>query len=196
MHSRITLNSGGSLLKNDGTSYILLNAEGVDHSASSGLSNIKRMRQVPQQVEQKQTIHVSQKLRLHPYILHKIKLKILLEGINPLIHKLSQRFASFPNYSLNILRYAFALSEPQKFIFTEKATEWSNAGVNDTEFFNLTSSFVGEVIWDPETSGMTIELNNVKYNFCNVPHRIFESFQGAASKGAYFTRIIKGQYNC
>jgi len=195
MHSKILLNSGGSILLNDGSSFLLLNQEGEDHTASSGFTKRQRM-QIPQQVEHKQTIHVSQKLRLHPYILSKIKIRILLEGINPLIQKLNQRFASFPNYTKNIIRTALHLDEPQRFFFTEKATEWSNAGVNDTEFFNLTSSFVGEVIWFPETSGMTIELNNVKYNFCNVPHRIFLAFQSSPSKGNFFSTVIRGNHDC
>jgi len=194
VHSLLKLNTGFNISLNSGGS-ILLNAEGEDHTASSGFTKRQRM-QIPQQVEQKQTIHISQKLRLHPYILQKIKLKILSEGINPLIHKLSQRIASFPNYTQNIIRTALHLDEPQRFFFDEKATEWSNAGVNDTEFFNLTSSFVGEVIWDPTTSGMSIELNSVKYNFCNVSHRTFLAFQASPSRGSYFSTVIRGNHDC
>jgi len=43
---------------------------------------------------------------------------------------------------------------------------------------------------------MRIILNGVIYNFCNVPERIFDSFSGADSKGAFFNRNIKTQFDC
>jgi len=193
VHSKILLNSGGSILLNDGSSFLLLNEVGPTHAASGGHTKRQRL-QIPQQQEQKQVIHVSQKLRLHPYILHKLKIKILLEGVNPLLQKLSLRVASFPNYTNNIIRLALNLDKKKSFIFTEKASEWKAAG--DIHFFLQPSSFVGEVIYDPETNGMTIELSGLKYSFCNVPFRVFDSFAGAASKGAYFARNIKGLYDC
>jgi len=62
--------------------------------------------------------------------------------------------------------------------------------------FNMPSSFVGKVTYDVESQGMRILLNGKPYNFCNVPERIFDSFQGANSKGAFFARNIKTQFNC
>jgi len=169
---------------------LLLNAEGPDHTASSGFTKRQRL-QVPQQ-QQKQIIHVSQKLRLHPYILHKIKLKILLQGINPLLQKLSLRIASFPNYTNNIIRLAQNLEKPKSFIFTEDAKEWREA--DDIHFFLQPSSVVGEVIFDPVTNEMTIELLGTKYSYFNVPFRIFDSFAGSPSKGSFYNRIIKGKF--
>jgi len=62
--------------------------------------------------------------------------------------------------------------------------------------FTHSSSFVGNVRYNTETQGMTMILNGKEYNFCNVPARVFDSFQGADSKGAFFARSIKGQFNC
>ena len=62
--------------------------------------------------------------------------------------------------------------------------------------FTGSSSFVGNVRYNRETQGMRILLNGIPYNFCNVPERIFDSFEGADSKGAFFGRQIKGQFDC
>lgn len=61
--------------------------------------------------------------------------------------------------------------------------------------FNAPSSFVGKVTWF-EDQTMTINLSGTVYNFCSVPRRTFEAFRGANSKGAFFTRNIKGQHDC
>lgn len=61
--------------------------------------------------------------------------------------------------------------------------------------FDLPSSFVGKVTWF-EDGTMTIELNGRIFNYCNVPRRVFESFKGAGSKGAFFVRNIRGIYEC
>lgn len=62
--------------------------------------------------------------------------------------------------------------------------------------FTQPSSFVGTVTYSPFFQKMGIELPGKLYSFCRVPERIFDSFQGAASKGAFFNRNIKGQFNC
>ncbi len=62
--------------------------------------------------------------------------------------------------------------------------------------FTHSSSFVGNVRYNTDTQGMTMILNGKEYDFCDVPARIFDSFQGADSKGAFFARSIKGQFNC
>lgn len=62
--------------------------------------------------------------------------------------------------------------------------------------FTHSSSFVGNVRYNTETQEMRILLNGKAYNFCNVPRRIYEAFQGADSKGAYFNRSIKTQFDC
>lgn len=62
--------------------------------------------------------------------------------------------------------------------------------------FQHSSSFVGKVTFTPDLNTMEINLNGKVYGFCNVPERIFDGFEGAPSKGAYFGRNIKGQFDC
>ena len=70
--------------------------------------------------------------------------------------------------------------------------------VGNPEFraFTHSSSFVGNVIWDRESREMEILLNGSKYHFCNVSERLFDSFEGADSKGAFFNREIKTLHDC
>ena len=70
--------------------------------------------------------------------------------------------------------------------------------VGNPEFksFTHSSSFVGNVIWDRESREMEILLNGNKYHFCNVSERLFDSFEGANSKGAFFNREIKTLHDC
>ena len=62
--------------------------------------------------------------------------------------------------------------------------------------FDPDSSFVGTVKYDQDNQSMQIELNGKKYDFCNVEERLFDSFSGAGSKGAFFNREIKSLHNC
>ena len=62
--------------------------------------------------------------------------------------------------------------------------------------FDPDSSFVGTVKYDQDNQTMQIELNGKKYDFCNVEERLFDSFSGAGSKGAFFNREIKSLHNC
>ncbi len=70
--------------------------------------------------------------------------------------------------------------------------------VGNPEFrsFTHSSSFVGNVIWDRESRQMNILLNGSKYSFCDVSERLFDSFEGADSKGAFFNREIKTLHDC
>ncbi len=62
--------------------------------------------------------------------------------------------------------------------------------------FTHSSSFVGNVKYDQDNQSMEIILNGRTYNFCNVSERLFDSFQGADSKGAFFNREIKTLHDC
>ncbi len=62
--------------------------------------------------------------------------------------------------------------------------------------FDMPSSFVGKVTYTPDFSTMEIELLGKTYGFCGVPERIYDSFEGASSKGAFFNRNIRGQFDC
>jgi len=62
--------------------------------------------------------------------------------------------------------------------------------------FDMPSSFVGKVTYSPDFSTLEIELLGRVYGFCGVPERIFDAFEGTSSKGAFFNRNIKGQFDC
>ena len=62
--------------------------------------------------------------------------------------------------------------------------------------FNQPSSFVGQVEYFPDELSMNIRLNNKLYSFCNVSERLYDSFEGAGSKGAFFNREIKTLHDC
>jgi len=62
--------------------------------------------------------------------------------------------------------------------------------------FTHSSSFIGNVRYNTETGEMRILLNGKAYNFCNISRRLFDSFEGANSKGAFFAREIKGLHDC
>jgi len=83
------------------------------------------------------------------------------------------------------------------FDFEEDAEEWKGV-LTEQRFtaFTHSSSFVGNVLWDSESLQMEIILNGKTYRFCGVTGRTFEGFRGANSKGAYFARNIRGQFNC
>jgi len=43
---------------------------------------------------------------------------------------------------------------------------------------------------------MEIILNGKTYEFCNVSERLYDSFEGANSKGAFFNREIRTLHDC
>ena len=88
------------------------------------------------------------------------------------------------------------ISQPKTktFTFRENHEEW--AKLERVTAFTHTSSWVGQVIYDSESQEMAITMNGKKYLFCGVPDRIFDAFEGADSKGAYYARNIKEQFSC
>ena len=70
--------------------------------------------------------------------------------------------------------------------------------VGNPEFraFTHSSSFVGNVKYDQDEQSMEVILNGKTYDFCNVSERLFDSFEGADSKGAFFNREIKTLHDC
>ena len=81
--------------------------------------------------------------------------------------------------------------------FEIKAEEWQTINAEEILHFKDPSVVVGLVTYDTETGGLSIFLGgDNRYDYCNVPARIFDSFRGADSKGAYYNRNIKGQYLC
>jgi hypothetical protein len=62
--------------------------------------------------------------------------------------------------------------------------------------FTHSSSFVGNVRYDPDTQKMHVLLNGKGYDLCGISQREYDAFEGATSKGSYFNRILKGNKNC
>ncbi len=89
-------------------------------------------------------------------------------------------------------------SKKKKFEFKEVLDEHWKAIIQEVRFraFTHSSSFVGNVKYDQDEQSMEMILNGETYKFCNIPERIFDAFEGADSKGAYFNRNIKTQFNC
>lgn len=85
---------------------------------------------------------------------------------------------------------------PHAFEFVEHHEAWNELLKERTTAFTHSSSFVGHVIYDSDTQEMLITLSGEKYVFCRVPDRVFDGFEGAGSKGAFFNREIKGLYDC
>jgi len=90
--------------------------------------------------------------------------------------------------------------KPKKFKtfdFEESPEQWQGI-LTEQKFkaFTHSSSFVGNVRLDVKTGQMRILLNGKPYTFCNVSERLFDAFQGAPSKGAFFARNIRGQFDC
>jgi len=87
----------------------------------------------------------------------------------------------------------------KEFYFIIKPDDWKSL-LTEADFvaFTASSSFVGNVRYDKDTSEMRILLGSSgkAYNFCNVPQRKYDSFEGAESKGAFFNREIREQHDC
>jgi len=202
MSDSILLNDGSSfLVLNDGTSKILLNTHVAPAPASSGRFT-RRQRQ--QQIIPQLTIQDFTKLIItRPFMLKEFAMSLtsipqLIQKVNLLLtfKSLYLRMASKPIHGLNLIKMALKMDEVKTFSFEESAKEWEKADTNREKSFSMSSTFVGKVTFTPQGNTLEIELNGIKYGFCNVPERIYDSFKGASSKGAYFTRIIKGNFDC
>ena len=120
---------------------------------------------------------------------------------------------------INIIKKAMSMSEVRTFSFRESSQNWESADtlsdldkriktLNDKidelqrdlnpreKDFSHPSSFVGTVTYTPESNTMEITMNGNVYGFCGVPERIFDAFEGASSKGAFYNRSIRSQFNC
>ncbi len=118
---------------------------------------------------------------IHPSILME-RVNINQVKIAKIAHymKILEQIDSLPEATPNI----------KSFEFSEQVTD------PILRSFTASSSFVGNVRYNRETQGMRILLNGKAFNFCNVPERVFDAFEGAASKGAFFARNIRTQFDC
>tara|TARA_R110000824_G_scaffold314988_1_gene501905 strand:+ start:141 stop:407 length:267 start_codon:yes stop_codon:yes gene_type:complete len=87
---------------------------------------------------------------------------------------------------------------PRGFEFKEALDEHWIKLIQEVRYraFTHTSSFVGNVKYDQDNQSMEVILNGFTYSFCNVSERLFDSFEGADSKGAFFNRQIKTLHDC
>ena len=87
---------------------------------------------------------------------------------------------------------------PRGFEFKESIDEHWESLIQEVRFraFTHSSSFVGNVKYDQDLQEMEIILNGKTYDFCNVSERLFDAFEGADSKGAFFNREIKTLHDC
>lgn len=86
--------------------------------------------------------------------------------------------------------------EPKEFDDDLKKEEVKEIERDREVDFNQPSSFVGTVTYTIDLQTMEIELNGRIYGYCNIPQRLFDSFQGSPSKGKFYNRSIKGQFLC
>ena len=82
------------------------------------------------------------------------------------------------------------------FEFIDKHENWKELLEVRFRAFTHSSSFVGNVQYDQDNQSMEIILSGKTYNFCGVSERLFDSFEGATSKGSFFNREIKTLHDC
>lgn len=62
--------------------------------------------------------------------------------------------------------------------------------------FTHSSSWIGNVRYNPQNQTMRVMMNGKGYGFCGVPESVYDSWEGSPSKGEFWWRQIKDQYNC
>jgi len=62
--------------------------------------------------------------------------------------------------------------------------------------FTHSSSWIGNVRYNPQNQTMRVMMNDKGYGFCGVPESVYDSWEGSPSKGEFWWRNIKDQYNC
>jgi len=62
--------------------------------------------------------------------------------------------------------------------------------------FTHSSSWIGNVRYNPQNQTMRVMMNGKGYGFCGVPEKVYDSWEGSPSKGEFWWREIKDRYNC
>lgn len=88
------------------------------------------------------------------------------------------------------------LTTKKEFKFKGEIKEWSVLLKEELRTFDQSSSFIGTVVYDTQRQEMVITIGPTVYNFCDVPERKYDGFEGTGSKGAFFNREIKQQHDC
>lgn len=113
------------------------------------------------------------------------------------------------NFDMSVPPWRYDVEQSQSAPINMPSVAIYPSGITETSFefnettedqrekdFDAASSFVGRVNYTPELQTMEITLNGKRYDYCSIPERIFDSFKGASSKGAFYNREIKGIYMC
>lgn len=58
------------------------------------------------------------------------------------------------------------------------------------------SSFLHQACFDEESKTLTLLIKSNYYTYCDVPFYVFENLISASSKGRFYNRYIKGNYQC
>jgi hypothetical protein len=58
------------------------------------------------------------------------------------------------------------------------------------------SSLVNRICYEEKNEYLLVLLDDTYYHYCRVPHRVFEEWGAADSKGRYFVSYIKGRFDC
>lgn len=82
------------------------------------------------------------------------------------------------------------------FDILEPAIQEQTVNQGKKRAFTHSSTWVGNVRYNPQNQTMRVMMNNKGYGFCGVPEKVFDSWQGSPSKGEYWWRNIKDRYNC
>jgi len=191
------LNDGTShILLNDGSSILLMNDQ--QHVGTSGASLYKKFKRTIYRQENKLTVQeFSRLITSKPYLIREfVKAVLSIPEFMKNLNILSARITSVPIALTHLLLQAIRIESSADFAFDEPASQWRDSGLEREKTFEHSSSFVGAVIYSAENQTMTIKLGNKIYGFCNVSERVYDSFKGSPSKGAYFSRFIKGQFDC
>lgn len=133
---------------------------------------------------------ISASLKVSNEILVKIESKF--KSTQPIgIMKAEISFA--PIY--RIIQNNLILLQKSKETFTieEDVKYWINS--EDIFHFKHQSVVVGLVTYDSDKSELNIFLNGTRYTYFDVPHRVYDQFEGSPSKGAAFSRLIRDQYS-
>ena len=84
----------------------------------------------------------------------------------------------------------------KEFKFKGEIKEWSLLLKEELRTFDKSSSFIGTVVYDTVRQELFITIGSNVYNFCDVPERKYDGFEGSGSKGAFFNREIRQQHDC
>jgi len=68
--------------------------------------------------------------------------------------------------------------------------------LNGFECSNTSSSFVHRICYQKQSKYLIVRLNNTYYHYCRLPQGTYNSWLSASSKGRYYNRNIKGNYDC